>query len=225
MVDYSKKPAEPAAAPGAAPVSLSKVTLTKSAPSVSLTKGGGASGIMRVNLNWNAKPAGGGGGGFLKKLAGGSGAIDLDLGCLFELADGRKGVIQALGNAFGSLQGPPFISLDGDDRSGNAAGGENLSINLDQLDQLKRVLVFAYIYEGVPAWDKADGVVTLFPVGGAPIEVKLDEGTGARMCAIALLTNEGGSLKINREVKYIEGSQSTLDRAYGWGMDWTAGRK
>ena len=27
--------------------------------------------------------------------------IDLDLGCLYELADGRKGVIQALGNAFG----------------------------------------------------------------------------------------------------------------------------
>ncbi len=225
MVDYTKKPTTPAPASAPAPVSLSKVTLTKSAPSVSLTKGGGASGIMRVNLNWNARPAGTGGGGFLKKLSGGGGAIDLDLGCLFELQNGQKGVIQALGKAFGSLQSPPFISLDGDDRSGTNSGGENLSINLDQLDSIKQILVFAYIYEGVPAWDKADGVVTLFPVGGAPIEVRLDEGAGARMCAIALLTNTGGALTINREVRYIEGSQSTLDRAYNWGMDWSAGRK
>lgn len=219
MVDYTKKPAESSAP---APVSLSKVTLTKSAPTVSLTKGGGASGVMRVNLNWNARPASGGG--FLKKLAGG-GQIDLDLGCLWELQDGRKGVVQALGRAFGNLQGPPFVALDGDDRSGANSEGENLRINLDNLDQIKRVLVFAYIYEGVPAWDKADGVVTLFPVGSGPIEVKLDEGTTARMCAIALLTNEGGSLKVDRQVRYVDGSQRTLDEAYGWGLDWTAGRK
>lgn len=227
MVDYTK-PAKPApgataAATGGSPVSLSKVTLTKASPSVSLTKGGGASGVMRVNLNWNAKPAGGGGG-FLKKLAG-SGAIDLDLGCLWELHSGRKGVVQALGNAFGRLDDAPYVQLDGDDRSGSVSGGENLSINLDHLDKIKRILVFAYIYEGVPAWDKADGVVTLHPVGSAPIEVRLDEGSGARMCAIALLENAGGSLKVNREVRYVQGSQKTLDEAYGWGMDWAAGRK
>ena len=228
MVDYTKRPSTPAAAPAtpAAPVSLSKVTLTKSSPSVSLTKGGGASGVMRVNLNWNARPAGQGGGGFLKKLSGAaSGNIDLDLGCLWELQSGEKGVVQALGNAFGSLQQAPYVSLDGDDRSGTNSGGENLQINLDRLDQIKRVLVFAFIYEGVPAWDKADGVVTLFPVGGAPIEVRLDGSSSARMCAIALLTNEGGSLKVNHEVQYVNGGQSKLDEAYGWGMNWTPGRK
>jgi len=71
-----------------------------------------------VNLNWSqgAPPKKTG---FLAKLAGaGSGAVDLDLGCLYELADGSKGVVQALGNSFGSLTSPPYISLDGDDRSG-----------------------------------------------------------------------------------------------------------
>ena len=34
-------------------MSLSKVTLTKSAPSVSLTKRGGAGGQLRVNLQWS----------------------------------------------------------------------------------------------------------------------------------------------------------------------------
>ncbi len=225
MVDYTKRPnpsqpSEPAAS-GAAPVSLSKVTLTKAAPSVSLAKGAG--GRMRVNLSWNARPEGTGGGGFFKKLAGGNRGIDLDLGALFELSDGRKGVVQALGGAFGALDRPPYVQLDGDDRKGG--GGENLTINLDRLSEIRRVLVFAFIYEGVPAWDKADGVVTLYPQGGAPLEIRLDEHSGTRMCALALLENAGGRLQVRREVRYIDGAQDALDRAYGWGMDWTPGRK
>ena len=111
MVDYVKRPKTPdtpaAPQPGGGSgggVSLSKVTLTKSAPSVSLAKGAGASGRMRVSLTWNARPEGTGGGGLLKRLAGGAG-IDLDLGALFELQDGRKGVVQALGNSFGASTG------------------------------------------------------------------------------------------------------------------------
>ena len=221
MVDYTKRPSAPA--PAAGGVSLSKVTLTKSAPSVSLAKGGGASGQMKVNLSWNARPPSSGGGGFLKRLTGGDKGIDLDLGCLWELTDGRKGVVQALGGSFGALDAPPYVLLDGDDRTGG--GGENMTINLDRLGEIKRLLVFAFIYEGVPAWDQADGVVTLHPQGAAPIEVRLDESSGSRMCAIALLQNTGGSLSIKREVTYIKGAQDALDRAYGWGMDWSPGRK
>jgi tellurite resistance protein TerA len=213
--------------PGQPGVSLNKLTLTKAAPSVSLSKQGSVGGQLRVNLNWNARPQGSGGGGFLKRLTGGGGgAIDLDLGCLYELSDGRKGVVQALGNAFGALDRPPFIQLDADDRSGSSSGGENLFINLDHARDIRRVLVFAFIYEGVPAWDQADGVVTLFPASGQPIEVRLDDTTqGARSCAIALIDNSGGDFSIRREVQYINGAQDALDRAYGWGMDWQSGRK
>jgi len=222
MVDYVKRPSTPAPS-GQSGVSLSKVTLTKSAPSVSLTKGAGASGRLRVRLEWNARPEGGGGGGFLKKLTGGDKGIDLDLGALYELADGKKGVVQALGNSFGAIDKPPYVLLSGDDRTGG--GGEEMTINLDRLGEIKRVLVFAFIYDGVPAWDKADGVVTLYPVGGPEIRVELDEASGSRMCAIALLENEGGTLRVGREVKYIKGAQDALDRAYSWGMDWAPGRK
>ncbi|MCW2778576.1 MAG: tellurium resistance protein TerA [Frankiales bacterium] len=224
MVDYVKRPSTPPAAPAgasAAPVSLSKVTLTKAAPTVSLAKGSG--GQMRVHLAWNAKPAGAGGGGFLKKLTGGDRGIDLDLGALFELRDGTKGVVQALGGAFGALDRPPYVLLDGDDRTGG--GGENLTVNLDKLSEIRRVLLFAFIYDGVPSWDKADGVVTLVPQGGAPLEIRLDEHGGSRMCALALLENTGGTLNVRREVRYIDGAQDKLDQAYGWGMDWTPGRK
>jgi len=222
MVDYTKRPATG----GAAPVDLQKVTLTKSQPTVSLTKGAGASGMMRVNLNWNARPEQGStGGGFFKKLSAGSGALDLDLGCLYELANGRKGVVQALGNTFGSTDQAPWVKLDGDDRSGASTGGENLLINLDKLEEIKRILVFAFIYEGAPAWDKADGIVTLFPVGAGPIEVRLDDTSNTNFCAIALLENAGGQLRVNREVRFVQGSQRTLDELYGWGMNWQAGRK
>jgi tellurite resistance protein TerA len=216
-IDYTKKPgAEPSA-----PVSLGKVTLTKAAPSVSLTKHGGASGTLRVNLNWNARPQERG---FFKKHT----QLDLDLGCLYEFSDGTKGVVQALGNAFRAVDGSgrPLISLDGDDRSGSVATGENLSIDLSDVSRFKRVLVFALIYEGAANWAAADGVATLYPVGAPPIEVRLDDPRdGARICAIAMLENRGGELVVNREVNYINGAQRALDEAYGWGMNWTAGRK
>ena len=63
-------------------VDTSKVTLTKASPTVSLSKSAASGGVMRVNLNWTARPPGSGGGGFLKKLMGASTAIDLDLACL-----------------------------------------------------------------------------------------------------------------------------------------------
>jgi tellurite resistance protein TerA len=55
--------------------------------------------------------------------------------------------------------------------------------------------------------------------------VRLDESSGTRMCAVALLTNDNGSLGIRREVRYIQGGQRELDTAYGWGMNWQAGHK
>lgn len=228
-IDYTKRPDAGSGPPaGGAPVSLSKVTLTKSAPSVSLTKQGSGGGTLRVNLNWNARPAGAAQGGWLKRLAAAPG-IDLDLGCLYEFTDGSKGVVQALGNAFSSRAGftqERVIWLDGDDRSGANSGGENLFINLAHTASIRRVLVFASIYEGAANWAQADGVVTLFPVAGPQIEVRLDEhDSRSPICAIAMLENVGGELQVRREVRYIQGSQSELDRAYGWGMNWTPGRK
>lgn len=237
-IDYTKRPAageptQPAqptqptqpTPPTPSTVSLSKVTLTKASPTVSLTKQ--SSGLLRVNLNWNARPEGSGGGGGLFKRP--TAAIDLDLGCLYEFTDGTKGVVQALGNAFTAMpkgSSARVIWLDGDDRSGATSGGENLFIDLAFAAQIRRVMVFALIYEGVANWAAADAVVTLFPASGPEIEVRLDEPRPkARICGIAMLEQSGGTLSVRREVNYIEGTQSTLDRAYGWGMNWSAGRK
>lgn len=222
-IDYTKRPAPAALADP--PASLSKVTLTKAAPAVSLTKQGAQTGMLRVNLNWNARPPS------LQKKRGifgrGHEQIDLDLGCLYEYSDGSKGVVQALGNTFEdrhTFGREPICRLDGDDRSGTNSAGENLFINLRHAAVIRRILVFAYIYEGVPNWADADAVVTLFPVSGPQIEIRLDEpDPAAMMCAIALI--EGQDVSVRREVRYIQGGQPLLDKTYGWGMRWTSGRK
>ncbi|MFB7509040.1 TerD family protein [Streptomyces broussonetiae] len=227
-------PASPPVAaqpPAARPVRLSKVTLTKAAPSVSLAKQGGTSGVMRVNLNWQVRKQLSGWGG--RWGGGGRGDLDLDLDlcALYELADGRKGVVQALGNAFGSLHRPPYIHLDGDDRTGAVAAGENLTINLDHRQDFRRILVFVTIYEGASSFADLHATVTLQPQHGAAIDFSLDECTvPSTVCALALITNTGGDLLVQREARYLVperavSPQRTVDRAYGWGMNWTPGRK
>ena len=188
---------------------------------VSLSKGGANAGLLRVNLNWNARPRRG--------LFGRGGAIDLDLACLYEFIDGSKGIVQALGDAFKGqhlLGNEPICWLDGDDRSGTNTAGENLFVNLKYVQLIRRILVFAYIYEGAPNWSAADGVVTLYPVAGPQVEVRLDEADNqAPTCAIALLKVDDGDLTVQREVRYLRGYQDEVSRAYNWGLNFTGGRK
>lgn len=222
-------PPPPPASP--APVRLAKVTLTKEAPSVSLAKQGGTSGAMRVNLNWEVRKQFSGWGSKRGRAVAHHRDLDLDLCALFELADGRKGVVQALGNAFGALDRPPYIHLDGDDRTGAVETGENLTINLDHLRDFRRILVFVTIYEGARSFADLHATVTLRPQHGAPVDFSLDECTvPSTVCALALITNTGGDLVVQREARYLVpdrgvSPQRTLDRAYGWGMNWTPGRK
>ncbi|MFE0250780.1 TerD family protein [Streptomyces sp. NPDC059010] len=224
-------PPVPPPAPQAAPVSLSKVTLTKAAPSVSLTKQGGTSGAMRVNLNWQVRKQFSGWASKLGRPVAMHNDLDLDLCALYELTDGSKGVIQSLGNAYGALHQPPYIHLDGDDRTGAMASGENLTINLDQQRAFRRILVFVTIYQGARSFADLHATVTLTPQHGAPVDFSLDECTvPSTVCALALITNTGSDLIVQREARYLVpergvSPQRTVDYAYGWGMNWTPGRK
>jgi len=224
-------PVGPPSPPPAAPVRLTKVTLTKAAPSVSLTKQGGTSGALRVNLNWEVRKQFSGWGSKRGRAVAMHADLDLDLCALYELADGRKGVVQSLGNAYGSLQRPPYIHLDGDDRTGASASGENLTVNLDHIKDFRRILVFVTIYEGARSFADLHATVTLQPQHGAAIDFSLDECTvPSTVCALALITNTGGDLVVQREARYLVpdrgvSPQRTVDRIYGWGMNWTPGRK
>lgn len=211
-------PAAPPVPPAASPVSLSKVTLTKAQPKISLAKKGSSFGEIKINLNWNRGKKGG-------WFAGGSKNIDLDLGCLWELKDGRKSSVQALGNAFGDFNNAPFINLLADDRTGASADGEWMRINGSRWSDIQRIIIYTFIYDGVANWTETDAVVTVYVPDNAPIEVKLDEGSNnKRNCGIVLLENIGGEISVRREVKYFRDTKE-LDQHYNWGLRWVTGSK
>ena len=204
-------------------VNLNKIELTKKGQTINLEKKSAALGEIVVNLNWNQQQQKGG---FLSSLLGKNKGIDLDLGCLYELTNGDKGCVQALGNTFGSLTSMPYIQLDGDDRTGAVTGGENLRINGNQIAQIKRLVVYTFIYEGAANWAQADAVVTLTYPGGQDIVVRLDETrSNAGMCAIAMIENVNNeTFRVERLVEYFNGHKQ-VDDAYGWGMEWRAATK
>ena len=174
-------------------------------------------GQILINLNWDQPK---------KRFLFTPKPIDLDLGCLYELKNGRKGIVQALGNAFGHLDAEPWIALDGDDRTGASAAGENLRINGAKIPEIRRVLVYTFIYEGAANWQTANGVVTLRYPGNEDIIVRMDEYNNARrMCAIALLENNGGDgFTVEKQVTFFDG-HAQMDKASGWGLRWVPGRK
>jgi tellurite resistance protein TerA len=174
-------------------------------------------GEILINLNWDQPK---------RRFLFTPKPIDLDLGCLYELNNGRKGTVQALGNAFGHLEHEPWIALDGDDRTGASAGGENLRINGAKIPEIRRVLVYTFIYEGAADWQTANGVVTLRYPGNEDIIVRMDEYNNARrMCAIALLENNGGDgFSVEKKVAFFDGHPQ-MDKAFNWGLRWVAGRK
>lgn len=138
------------------------IVLSKRHATVSLTKQGALTGNLRVNLSWRMRTSDIEGrsrqsGRLLRPFklfqpdvvqahTQGVVNVDLDLGCMYELKDGTKGVVQPLGNLIGDLNGPPYIRLSGDDRFG-APSGETVYVNLDQREQIKRLLFFVYIYD------------------------------------------------------------------------------
>ena len=196
-----------------------KVELRKG-QKVSLVKKGATLGDIVINLNWSQPPQKSGFfGRFLNR------GIDLDLACLFELKDGSIGGVQALGNHFGELDYPPYIALDGDDRTGAVAAGETIRVNGKFADKIRRILVYTFIYEGAADWEEAKGVVTVNCPGSPELIVRMDEyGSRKRTCAIALLENVGGTFSVEKVVDFFDDSEQ-MDRAFDWGLRWTTGRK
>ncbi|MGK8522040.1 TerD family protein [Nocardia asteroides] len=194
------------------------LALTQDFPSLSLTAHGATSGVMRINLNWTAS-----------SVPGQGGALDLDLCCFWELADGRRGDIRPAGD-FGSLQQAPYVRLDADDRSG-ATAGENLGIDLGHTAEFRRILVFATLYDGAADLRGVRMTATLYPPGAAPIELSVDGcADNSRDVVLALIENTGAELVLRREGRFVppppnrpRWGVTEVDKAYGWGLNWVRG--
>ncbi|WP_320781946.1 Tellurium resistance [Streptomyces sp. CRN 30] len=215
------------------------IELTKRHQRVSLTKQGAATGHLRINLSWRMRTSDIGirrpsllrhpfqalkpdeVQGHTQSMVN----VDLDLGVMYEMQSGTKGVVQPLGGFLGDTNAPPYVKLSGDDRFGSGTG-ETVYVNLDHRDAIKRLLVFVYIYDQTPAFDRTQASVTLYPSNGPRIEINLDERQPeARSCAVVMIENVKDEIVVRREVKYVYGFQGELDRLYGWGLQWGRGHK
>jgi len=208
-------PAPPPAPPAAAPISLSKITLEKQ-KSVSLEKKGASFGDIILNLNWAQGKSG---------FFGSRQTLDLDLGCLFEMNDGHKGVVQALGNAFGDYEYEPYIELDGDDRSGSNVAGETIRINGRRFENIKRIAVFAFIYEGAVKWNQTDATATIKMPGQPEVVVEIRDGNDReRLYGVAIIENDRGTMRITNHARSYQ-DQKKFAEAVGIHLKWVEGRK
>ena len=186
-------------------------------------------GEIVINLDWNK-------GGFFKNLFGN--AVDLDLGCFYEMRDGKKMLIDGLQFSHGrggdrhhvTRQGcydhAPYIWHQGDDRCGGASSGEIILVNPNGVSQIKRIIVYTFIYEGVAKWSETNAVVKVKIHGSDDVIVKMGQQSSTkRFCAIAQLDfGTDNSITVKKLVTFHD-SHSDCDKVYSWGFNYSPGSK
>lgn len=186
-------------------------------------------GEIVINLDWNK-------GGFFKNLFGN--AVDLDLGCFYEMRDGKKMLIDGLQFSHGrggdrhhvTRQGcydhAPYIWHQGDDRGGGASSGEIILVNPNGVSQIKRIIVYTFIYEGVAKWSETNAVVKVNIPGSDDVIVKMGQQSSTkRFCAIAQLDfGTDNSITVKKLVTFHD-SHSDCDKVYSWGFNYSPGSK
>ncbi|MBL4588768.1 MAG: TerD family protein [Alphaproteobacteria bacterium] len=152
--------------------------------------------------------------------------IDLDLGCLYELHDGTRGAIQAFGELYGYLKKAPYIRLSGDERTGDSEGDDEfMIINGKKWSEIKRILVYVYIYEGALDWAQAKPQIQIRVPKEPPIVVTLSAHMKELgLCVIAELENVRNGIVVTNYTEYFPGHDE-MDRAYGFGLEWDDGEK
>ena len=152
--------------------------------------------------------------------------IDVDLGCLYELQDGTRGAIQAFGDLYGALKKPPFMHLSGDERTGDSEGDdEYIMINGKEWPNIKRILIYTYIYEGALDWAQVKPQIQIRVPNEPPTVVTLSAHMkDLGLCVIAELENVRNGIVVTNYTEYFPG-HSEMDRAYGFGLEWDDGKK
>lgn len=152
--------------------------------------------------------------------------VDLDIGCLFELKNGKRGAIQAFGKNFGALDSEPYIQLSGDERTGEAEGEDELIlVNGAHWNDIQRIVIYIYIYKGAENWEAVQPQIQVRVPNEEPMIVSLHaKRQELALCAVAGLENIRKGIKMTNYLEYFPG-HAELDRAFGFGLDWEDGQK
>ena len=197
---------------------------------INLDKTSSIIGEIKINLDWSK-------GGFLKRIFWG-GDIDLDLGCFYELRDGRKMLIDGLQFSRGrggerhqqTRQGcytqSPWIWHKGDDRGGSIESGETILVNPNGISNIKRITIYTFIFEGAAKWADTNAVVRITIPKGDDIIVEMGQQTcDKRFCAIASIDfGTDNSMEVKKLITFHD-NHSDCDKQYQWGFTYSPGSK
>jgi tellurite resistance protein TerA len=152
--------------------------------------------------------------------------IDLDLGCLFTLKNGTRGGLQAFGQDHGAYDSEPFIFLSGDERKGDKQGpDETILVNGSRWSEIEKILIYVYIYDGAQNWASVRPQIQVRVPNEQPMIVTLNaQKKHMALCAVAGIENIRGGIKMTSYLEYFPG-HAEMDRAFGYGLEWEAGRK
>lgn len=196
---------------------------------INLTKATSTPGEIKINLDWSK-------GGFFKRMFGGD--MDLDLGCFYELRDGTKMLIDGLQFSHGrggskdnqTRQGcytkAPYIWHKGDDRGGSSESGETILVNPTHISEIKRIIVYTFIYEGAAKWADTNAVVKVSVPGCEDVIVQMGQQSSLKkFCAIASIEiGNDNSMTVQKLITFHDG-HADCDRRYGWGFNYSPGSK
>jgi tellurite resistance protein TerA len=152
--------------------------------------------------------------------------VDLDLGCLYELKNGERGCIQAFGEKFGDYDKEPYIHLSGDERTGDAEGDDEIiRINGPKWDDIERVLIYCYIYEGPTMWAEIAPQLTISKENEPCVKITPHaHREDINICALAKIQNKDGHMHFTNHTEYFH-DHAAMDRAFGFGLKWGEGQK
>lgn len=191
---------------------------------INLEKGVSTSGEILINLSWSEGSS--------------SSPIDLDLGCFYEMRDGSKRLIDGLQFSHGrggarnqkTNQGcyteKPFVWHMGDDRGTSSESGEVILVNPKGLNDIKRMTIYTFIFEGVARWSETNAVVRVKVPGQEEVVVQMGMQTSTkRLCAIAELEFGGDNSITVRKLVSFHDNHSNCDAVYNWGFKYKTGSK
>ena len=158
-----------------------------------------------------------------KPAAPGSAHSDLDIGCMYVLTDGTRGVVQSVGGLLGSRDCEPYIVIPRNTRDGHDSAGELLVMS--RPDRIAFAVIFASIYTGTSDFRGADARLVINSPGldVGPIHLRSPD-PGLRWCAIAVCGSKEGRFLIRYQHRYFLSARHADDH-YGIGLDWGIGLK
>ena len=99
-------------------------------------------------------------------------------------------------------------------------------VNPIGIPNIKRIIVYTFIFEGVAKWADTNAIVKVSVPGCEDVVVQMGKQSSMkRFCAIASIeVNTDNSIEVQKLVTFHD-SHSDCDKQYGWGFNYSPGSK